>query len=110
MRAAVCLAAMMPATRAAWSGSPLRTAPARMSRRASRDMAIDPRATASRLVTGLSPTSTIFTRPWLSTCERPRRLFAIVLALRQEERQAFERHGEIDALELDVRGNLQRAR
>src|SRR5919204_3151598 len=110
MRAAVCLAAMMPATRAAWGGSPFRTAPVRMSRRASRDIAIDPRATASRSVTGLSPTSTILTRPRASTCDSsfagrpdlpdlpgPRDLLRIVLALSQEERQAFERHGEIDA-------------
>ena len=36
-------------------------------RSASRDIRIDPRAIASRSVTGLSPTSTIFTRPRRST-------------------------------------------
>ena len=35
----------------------------RISRSASRDIVIDPRAMASRSVTGLSPTSTILTRP-----------------------------------------------
>src|SRR5262245_651876 len=61
---------MMPARRAAWSGSPFFTRPARIWRRASADIEIDPRAIASRSLTGLSPTSTIFTRPLASTCER----------------------------------------
>ena len=39
----------------------------RIWRSASRDIVIDPRAIASRLVTGLSPTSTILTRPRAST-------------------------------------------
>ena len=60
---------MMPASRAACSGSPFLTAPLRISRSASRDIVIDPRAIASRSVTGLSPTSTIFTRPRASTCD-----------------------------------------
>ena len=45
-------------------------------RSASRDMRIDPRAIASRAVTGLSPTSTILTRPRASTCESAARLDA----------------------------------
>src|SRR5476651_33860 len=107
----------MPASRAVCSGSPFLTAPVRMSRSASRDIVIIPRATASRLVTGLSPTSTIFTRPRASTCEsfpafpaapaRPA-LLVFRIALREEKREAFERHGEIDALQLDVRRQLQR--
>src|SRR5262249_28276803 len=58
------------AVRAACSGSPFLTAPLRICASASRDIRIDPRAMASRLVTGLSPTSTILTRPRASTCER----------------------------------------
>ena len=63
MRADVCLAAMMPASRAVWSGSPFLIAPARICRSAARDIVIRPRATASRAVTALSETSTIRTRP-----------------------------------------------
>src|SRR4051812_25549893 len=107
MSAAVCFAAMIPAMRAACSGSPFFTAPARMSRRASRDIEIDPRAIAWRCVTGLSATSTIFTRPRRSTWERraprdPRALPGIGLALREKERQALEGDRQIDALELHV--------
>jgi hypothetical protein len=43
------------------------TAPERINRRALADIAIDPRATASRSVTGFSPTSTILMRPLAST-------------------------------------------
>ena len=60
---AVCFAAMMPASRAVCSGSPFLIAPARISRSASRDIVISPRATASRDVTALSDTSTIRTWP-----------------------------------------------
>src|SRR3954454_21991751 len=94
----VCFAARMPASRAVCSGSPFLTAPARINRSASRDIVIVPRATASRLVTGLSPTSTIFTRPRASTCERRMRLLLVGIGLRQEERETLERYGEIDAL------------
>src|SRR5215471_955459 len=102
----VCFAARMPASRAVCSGSPFLTRPDRINRRASADIAIDPRAIASRVVTGLSPTSTICTRPRASTCVSLR--FAI--ALGEEERQALERDGQIDALQLDVRRHLKRAR
>src|SRR5581483_2433422 len=107
---------MMPAMRAACSGSPFFTAPRRIWRRASADIRIDPRATASRVVTGLPPTSTIFTRPRASTCvsvllppapaapPRPPRLLAI--AVGQEEGQALERDGQVDALELHVGRDL----
>src|SRR5437899_649739 len=97
MSAAVCLAARMPAIRAVCSGSPFFTLPERTRRIAVRDMVIRPRATASRSVTGLSPTSTILTRPRRSTCDS---LFLIAIVLRQEERQAFERDGQVDALQL----------
>src|SRR5471032_2557313 len=96
----------MPASRAVWSGSPFFTAPDRTSRRASADSEIEPRAIASRLVTGFSPTSTILMRPRLSTCERRRLLF---IAPGQEEGEALERHREIDALELHVGRHLERA-
>src|SRR5512144_2713902 len=65
---------MMPASLAACSGSPFFTAPAMTRRRASADIEIDPLATASRAVTGFSPTSTIFTRPRASMCVRRRAL------------------------------------
>src|SRR5207342_3531763 len=107
----VCFAARMPARRAVCSGSPFLTPPERIKRTASRDIVIVPRATASRLVIGLSPTSTIFTRPRASTCERralffpafpapPARpalpvLFLIAIGLGQEERQALARHGQV---------------
>src|SRR5687768_11101303 len=110
MSAAVCLAAMIPARRAAWSGSPFFTAPRRIWRSASRDMVIRPRAIASRSVAGLSPTSTIFTRPRESTCVRRRDLAtAFVLASREIERQALQRDGEVHAFQLHVRRHLQRA-
>src|SRR5438094_3377473 len=81
--------------------------------RASDDMAIDPRAIASRSVTGLSPTSTILTRPraskWVSGGTERRRL-ALTVALREKEREAFERDGEIHAFQLHVGRRLHRAR
>src|SRR6266542_2889444 len=103
------------------------------------------RAIASRAVTGLAPTSTIFARPRRSTCDNAavrarvtglctniRRLMrnlapslcthlmyplamcplalpappalpalrVFIVALREKERQAFERHGQINALQL----------
>src|SRR6185503_16557825 len=88
---------------------PFFTAPERIRRSASRDIEIDPRAIASRAVTGLSPTSTILTRPRASTWDSALRLLTIALALRQEERQALERHRQVDALQLHVGRHLQRA-
>src|SRR5262245_4510709 len=95
----VCLAARIPASRAVCSGSPFLTSPRRIRRSASRDIVIVPLATASRVVTGLSPTSTILTRPRASTWERlgrdlvnffslaagPAFLVATGFSLRQEE-------------------------
>src|SRR5262245_35396226 len=112
---------MMPASLAACSGSPFFTAPARTNRRAVADMRTVPRATASRSVTGFAPTSTMVMRPrastWLSaglTCLCPfvidASLAFIIDALSQKERKAFERHGEVDALQLDAGRHLQRAR
>src|SRR5262245_618421 len=60
---------MMPARRAAWSGSPFRVAPRRIAASAFREIAMDPRAFASRCVVGLLPTSTITTRPRASMCD-----------------------------------------
>src|SRR5258706_5903436 len=125
MSAEVCFAARMPASRAACSGSPFLTAPARMSRRASRDIAIEPRAIASRSVTGFSPTSTILTPPRASTCDSlptvglpallpfcppALLLLAITLFLGEKKGKALERHREVDAFQLHVGGDLQRAR
>ena len=118
MSADVCLAAMMPASRAVWSGSPFLIAPARISRSASRDIVIFPRATASRAVTAFSETSTIRTSPrgpdvrelaLTGTALLDMRGAQPLLALRQKERQRLERHREIHALQLDVRRHLQRA-
>src|SRR3954470_24689563 len=99
---------MMPASRAVWSGSPFLTAPDRIWRSASRDIVIRPRATASRDVTGLALTSTIVTAPRGPTCESPWTCFdferltrlRIELSLCQKERQAFERHRQIHALQF----------
>src|SRR5262245_32007532 len=71
-------------------------------------MRIVARAIASRAVTALSLTSTMRARPRASTCER-RALRFIALALREEEREALKRHGEIHALQLHVLRDLQRA-
>ena len=78
---------------------------------------IVPRATASRAVTAFAETSTIFTSPRGPTCESPCRDFsnlggAFLLmgpSLRKKERQRFERHGQVHALQLDVGRYLQRA-
>src|SRR5687768_2323152 len=102
----VFFAAMIPASRAACSGSPFLTLPERINLRALPDMAIDPRATASRSVTGLSPTSTMRMRPLASTWVN---LAFVIDSLSEIERQAFERHGQIDALHLDARWNFERA-
>src|SRR5215467_11994636 len=113
MSAAVCLAAMMPARRADWRGSPFLIFPLLTMRRASRDMRMDPRAIASRSVTGLAPTSTIWTRPRSSTCDRRRdrafRLLFFGISTRQEKRQALERNRQIDALQLHVRRHVEGA-
>src|SRR5689334_5008332 len=123
MSDAVCLAARIAATRAACKGSPFATSPRRISFNAAALMVIVPRARASRLVTGLPPTSTIFTRPRRSTCDsccrgvtslraaevREPRFLVTVLTLSEIERQALERHRQIDALQLDVVGHVQRA-
>src|SRR5690348_5553805 len=99
---------MMPARRALCSGSPFFTAPARTSRSAWALIVISPVATASRTVTGFSPTSTMRTSPRGPTCDR--RLFPTVISLRQVEGQALERNRQIHALQLDVVGHLDRAR
>src|SRR4051812_2839407 len=117
----VCFAARIPASRAVCSGSPFLTAPERIWRRASADIAIEPRAIASRAVIGLSPTSTIFTRPRASTCERCAdggrsdltdlpALLVLDIGLREEKREVLERDGEIDALQLHIRRHFERAR
>src|SRR5262249_20765158 len=98
----------MPASRAVCSGSPFVIFPLRTMRCAARDIRIDPRAIASRSVTGLPPTSTIFTRPRASTCERARGvLLRIVIPVSEKERQALERDGQIHALQLDAGRHLQ---
>src|SRR3954464_6420531 len=111
MRADVCFAAMMPATRAACSGSPFLTFPLRTICNAVFDMRIDPRAIASRSVTGFAPTSTIRTRPRASTCDnrpapRVRPALLCVFAMGKKERQALERYREIDAFQFDAIGYL----
>src|SRR5687767_10953861 len=117
MSADVCLAAMMPARRAVCSGSPLAIPPRRIRRSAAALITISPRASASRLVTGLAPTSTIRALPFASRCESLRAealaeagLPAIAFSLGEVEREALERHREIHALQLHVPGDLQRSR
>src|SRR5687768_4538232 len=102
----VFFAAMIPASRAACSGSPFLTLPERISLRALPDIAIDPRATASRSVTGLSPTSTIRMRPLASTCVS---LAFVINALSQVKRQALEGDRQIHTLHLDAGRHLERA-
>src|SRR4051794_35789156 len=110
---------MMPATTAVCSGSPFSTLPARINRSASRLISISPAATASRLVTALSPTSTIRTSPRGPTCVRPLPRFpvprllvlaGIVVFLREVEREALQRYREVHALQLDVGRHFQRTR
>ncbi len=64
----VRLAAMMPATRATASTSPLGTAPAAMAASVVGCNKTCPAAVASRAVGDLWPTSTIAARPAASTC------------------------------------------
>src|SRR5918993_1511629 len=99
---------MMPASRAACSGSPFFTLPARTSLSALADIEIDPRATASRSVMGLSPTSTMRIRPFESTWVS--RLIFIVHSLRKIEGQALEGDSQIDAFHLDAGGHFERTR
>src|SRR5258707_15204610 len=101
----------MPASRAVCSGSPLLTRPLRIARRASGDIVMEPRAIASRRVTGLSPTSTIFTRPRASTWDiAARRLRVFAIALCEKKRVAFVRYRGIYALKLQVGRHLPRPR
>src|SRR5262245_29189929 len=99
---------MIPASRAVCTGSPFLSAPARTSRRAPADMRTRPRATTSRAVTGLPPTSTMRAWPsgptWVSS-----RDFGDIHTSREEERQALERHREVDVLQLDALRDAQRA-
>src|SRR3954463_1969874 len=110
MISAVRLAAMIPARRAASSALPFFTCPARTRRRAAALTVMNPSATASRAVTGLSPTSTIRRRPASSTWVSNSRFDMRALASCQEERQTFERDRQIHALELHVRRYGQRPR
>src|SRR3954471_13310300 len=124
MSAAVCFAAMIPASRAVSIALPFASAAVRICRSASGDMRTRPAATASRAVAGLSLTSTIRTRPSASTCvsavgvvrtfrlamafESLPRLIRI-LALREEEREALERHRQVHVLQLHPARHLDGA-
>src|SRR5262245_32204603 len=120
MSEAVCLAARTPASRAVWRGSPLATSPRRINESAVGPISIAPRATASRLVTALSPTSTIRALPRASTCDNEALrslspapcplLLTRLISLREIEREALERHGEVHAFELHVGRDFQRTR
>src|SRR3954470_18745363 len=102
---------MMPARRAVCSGSPFLTAPLRISFNAALLIVISPRASASRVVTALSPTSTMRTSPRGPTCDRAADcLPAGIFTLREIERQALERDRQVDALQLHILRHLQRAR
>src|SRR4051794_16819900 len=107
---------MMPASRAVSSGSPFFSRPARTCRIASADMLMRPRATASRAVGTFSLTSTMRIRPAGSMCDRaepprPGRVDCDFLltgvSLGKEERQAFERHGQIQAFQLHPTRHLE---
>src|SRR6188472_4380553 len=120
MSEAVCLAAIMPASRAVCSGSPLATLPVRISESAAVLIMISPCASASRLVIGFAPTSTMRALPRSSRCDSlvlgawclgpgpaRLRLATLLISLCQIERQALERHGEIDAFQLHVFWDFQ---
>src|SRR5262245_26253185 len=120
MSSAVRLAAMMPASRAASRGLPFFTAPWRIAVRAAADIVTRPDAVASRSVAVLAATSTIRMRPCGSTCVSFGRAMRLILrrggaalrvavAVGQEERQALQRHRQVDALELDARRHPERA-
>src|SRR5678816_2435852 len=108
---------MMPASLAVCSGSPLATWPLRISVSAAALIVMVPRASASRVVTAFSPTSTMRTRPRASTwesdfcgadpCGARGRLAITGLSLSEVERQALERHGQVDALQLHVGRHLE---
>src|SRR5262245_7478642 len=114
MIVAVLLAAMMPANRAVWSGSPFLTRRLRIAARAAGLIRTRASAIASRSVSGFFDTSTMRTRPSGSTCESvvPARLRVVGIGLpsREEERQTLERDGQVHVLELHTRRHLQRAR
>src|SRR4051812_13050642 len=97
---------MIPASRAVCSGSPFLFVPERTCRSASADILIWPRATASRAVDGLAPTSTIRIRPFSSTWDS---FLLTSFSLHEKERQALERHRQIHALQLDAARNLDRS-
>src|SRR6188508_82881 len=69
-----------------------------------------PCATASRAVVAFSLTSTIRTRPRASTCDSRRDSLMRLLTLGKVKRKTFERHRQIDALELHFRRHLECAR
>src|SRR6516164_5924936 len=110
MSAAVCLAAMIPARRAVSRGSPFFVPRERTCFSAPADIVMRPRAIASRAVAGLAETSTIRSLPVPSMWESTGRRLAILVTLYEEERQAFERHREVHALELDPLWHLVGAR
>src|SRR5260370_26726686 len=98
----VRLAAMMPARRAVSRGSPFFMPPARICFSAAAEIAIRPRAAASRAVAGFAPTSTIRMRPAASRCVRPafRLALSICVALNEEERETFERDRQIHVFQF----------
>src|SRR5688500_19389275 len=98
---------MIPASRAVCRGSPLATLLCRIRRSAAALITISPRASASRFVAGFAPTSTIRPLPFASRCESLRAeaaaeagLPAIAFYLDKVERKAFERDGDVHALQL----------
>ena len=126
---------MIPASRAACSGSPFFTCPVRISRRATAD--IDTCAARHRLAVGDRLVAHVHhargaVRPdmrqlWLSigfpARPRPRSrsdarlptlearvLVPTLCPLRQIEREALERHRQVHALQLHARRHLERAR
>ena len=118
----VCLAARMPASRAVCSGSPFLTAPVRiepqrLARHRDRS-ARDRLAAGDRLVADVdhlhAPARVDVRQPLAPACPalpaRPAfQCSLIAIALGEEERQAFERHRQVDALQLHVGRHLQRA-
>ena len=112
----VRFAAMMPASRAVCSGSPFFTAPGPDLPDGLARHGDPPARHGLARRHRLSLTSTIRTSPRASTCDsrdavaRAVRGSAIRFTLCQKERQAFERHRQVHALQLHVRRHLRACR
>src|SRR5258708_35071811 len=98
---------MMPARRAVSSGSPFFMPPARICFIAEAEIAMRPRATASRAVAGFALTSTMRMRPRASRCDN---FLAICFAQNKKKGQAFERYRQVHVFQLHAPRHLECSR